>query len=101
MSTLRLLAAALLALSACSPDGDVRIEGVVIDLGGDIATVESFTVRLGDGTDLVFEPAPGIGFHDSAPLTHLRDHLRTGERIEVKYRTLEDGTLVAIEVGDA
>ena len=100
MTVRRTVAVLLLVLAACST-GDVgRVDGVVIDLVGGISSVESFTVRLADGTDRVFAPAPGILFHGRAPLAHVRDHLVSGELVEVRFRTLDDGTLLALEVGD-
>ena len=102
MSLRRALTALLVVVSlACASGGDARVEGVVIDLSGDVSTVDSFTLRLADGSDRVYEPAPGILFHDSAPLAHLRDHLVSGKPVEVRYRTLDDGTLIAVEVADA
>ena len=101
MTVRRAVAVLLLVLAACSTGDEGRADGVVIDLVGGISSIESFTVRLGDGTDRIFEPAPGILFHGAAPLAHLRDHLVSGERVEVRFRTLDDGTLLALDVGDA
>jgi hypothetical protein len=97
----RSVAALLLVVVACSPGDDDRVEGVVIEVVGDLTSVESFTLRLPDGTDRVFEPAPGTLFDGDAPLSHLQDHLRSGAGVEVRYRSLEGGTLEAFEVGDA
>ena len=81
--TTRLLAGALLLAASCSSNGDGEIGGVVIDVTGDLTTVESFTLRTADGTNRRFEPAPGILFHQSAPLSHLSDHLLSGEPVLV------------------
>ena len=63
---------------------------------GDLAEVTSFEVRA-DGEMLRFRPAADGDF-DFA-LTHLRDHLRTGEPVIVGYE--ESGTgLVATSLSD-
>lgn len=97
----RALGAAItcIALVACS-GGDPVVSGVVVGVDGDLTTVNSFQVRSTDGDLLVFVPAPGIRFHGSAPLSHLTDHLVSGEIVEIEYETLNDGTLVATRVGD-
>ncbi len=33
-------------------------------------------------------------------LSHLGEHLRSGEKVEVVYRELDDGTLTALSVED-
>ncbi len=86
--------------TACSGTAELEVDGVVTDVVGGLTAVEAFTLRLPDGTDRTFEPAPGVLFHDSAPIGHLRDHLRSGEPVTVRYRVLDDGTFVALEVGD-
>ena len=101
MNLRRAVAALLMVLVGCSPGDGGRVEGVVIEVVGDLTSVESFTVRLPDGTDRVFEPAPGTLFDGDVPLSHLQDHLRSGARVEVRYRSLEGGRLEAFEVGDA
>ena len=103
MTLRRTLTALLIVVgaAACSSASDGSVEGLVIDLDGDLSSVASFTLRLADGTDRVFEAVPGILFHDRAPLSHLRDHLVSGEPVRVRFRTLDDGTLVAFEVDDA
>lgn len=85
---------------ACAT-ANLEVEGVVIDVVGDIATIESFVLRLPDGADRMLVPAPGILFHGDAALGHIRDHLRSGEPISVAYEVLDDGTWVALEVTDA
>ena len=99
----RLAAAILLAVAAlassCSPT-DPSIRGVVVDVQGDLVDVDRFTVVTTDGDRMDFVPAPDVRFHDGAPLSHLTEHLRNGEPIEVTYRTLDDGTLAAMRVED-
>jgi hypothetical protein len=102
VSAVRRTLAALLAVvafAACG-GGDSVIEGIVVGVDGDLTAVTSFQVRTTSGELLEFVPAPGIRFHDSAPLAHLTDHLVSGELIAVEYETLDDGTLVATRVED-
>lgn len=80
--------------------GDSVVEGVVVGVDGDLSGVEAFSIRTAGGDVFVFVPAPGIRFHDEAPLSHLTDHLISGELIEIEYETLDDGTLVALRVED-
>lgn len=95
---LALLAAAL--LPACGGDGD-EVTAVVVEVDGDLTSVDRFVVRLPDGTDQPLVPAPGIRFHGDASITHVRDHLRSGEPVVIVYEVLDDGTWVALEVRDA
>ncbi|MDH3606318.1 MAG: hypothetical protein OER12_04920 [Acidimicrobiia bacterium] len=81
------------------PTGSV--EGVVIDVEGTLGAVSSFTVRLSDGTDAIFVPVDGLLFAGTAPIDHVRDHMVSGAPVSVGYTTLADGTLSALEVGDA
>jgi hypothetical protein len=98
----RLAAVVVLAttLAACGA-GNATLRGVVIDVSGDITTVQDFTLRLPDGTDQRLVPAPGITFHGGAAIGHLRDHLRSGQEIVIEYEVLDDGTWVAVSVEDA
>ena len=97
--------AMVFAVAACGgdvhseADGSV-VEGVVIDVQGDLSTVDAFVLLTADGERLTFVPAPEATFHGGAPLSHLGDHVRSGAPIAVTYRD-QDGTLVAIEVDDA
>ena len=36
-----------------------------------------------------------------SPLSHLRDHITSGQSVFVVYETAPDGTLTAVEVNDA
>lgn len=98
--TARVAAAALaLLLGACGGAGSQSQIGVVIAVDGDLTHVASFTLRTPAGEDLVLVPAPDARF-DGAPLSHLIEHLRSGEPVRVVYRT-EDDRLVATRLGDA
>ena len=96
------LALGLLLLGgACSTSDEAEtLSGVVIGVEGTIQSIESFTVRLTDGTDATFRPVAGLLFDHTAPLSHIRDHLATGDPVKVEYETLPDGILSAVAVGD-
>jgi hypothetical protein len=97
---LALLAAVLATgFSACSSAQDT-VTGIVVEVDGDLTAVSRFVLVLPDGTRQEFVPSPGILFHDRAPISHLQDHLRSGEPVGVVYETLADGSLVAVEVFD-
>ncbi len=91
-------------LSACAGGGDTspereRVVGVVTSVQGDLSGIEKFEVLLSDGTTLDVIPAPGLLF-EGGPLTHVRDHLRTGEPIWLSIDR-GSGSAVAYEVGDS
>jgi len=96
----------MLVAAACSTGGDDVIEqsgtvtGVVIAVDGTLGDVASFTVRMSDGTDATFEPVEGVLFDGTAPIDHVRDHLTSGSPVSIRYETLPDGSLSALEVGD-
>ena len=94
-----LLILLVVVASACS-EGRETVRGIVIEVEGGIAEVDGFLLRLSDGEQIRLRPADGILFHDNAPIGHIRDHLRTGEPIEVEYEVLDDGTAVAWEIRD-
>jgi hypothetical protein len=92
------LAAALAA--SCGTDAS-RLRGVVVDVTGDLESVSAFEIVTGEGDRLVFVPGPDLNvFEHGAPLSHLAEHLRTGEPIRVTYAE-SDGMLVAEIVEDA
>ncbi|NND03164.1 MAG: hypothetical protein HKN91_10290 [Acidimicrobiia bacterium] len=84
---------------ACS-DGRQTARGIVIEVEGGITEVEGFLLRLPDGQTIRLSPADGVLFHDNAPIGHIRDHLRTGETVEVEFEVLDDGSAVAYEIRD-
>lgn len=94
-----MLSLLLLTSFACS-DGRQTARGIVIEVQGGITEVDGFLLRLPDGETIRLRPADGVLFHDNAPIGHLRDHLRSGEAIEVEYEVLDDGIAVAYEVRD-
>lgn len=85
---------------ACGGDAPSLV-GVVTAVDGDLTRVDSFQVRSLDGEVTEFTPAPGLSFHGSTPLSHLTDHVISGEPVEVTYEILDDGTRVATGVTDA
>ena len=101
MTSRRLLAALLIVLMAACGGGRDTARGIVVEVEGGIADVTGFLLLLPDGSRLRFQPADGVLFHDDAPLGHLRDHLRSGEPVEVEYERLPDGTAVAYSVSDS
>ncbi len=82
-------------LASCAGSGTTVI-GSIIEVSGDLVQVDSFTV-LSEGVAHTFIPEEG-GF--SIPLPHLRDHLRSGEAVEVVFVEV-DGVLIASDVVDA
>ena len=82
------------------PEPGVSVEGIVLELEGDLTSVQSFVVMAPDGERYTFIPAEGLTFH-GGPLSHLRDHLTSGDTVFVVYERAGDGSLVAVEVGDA
>lgn len=83
------------------PDVSGIVEGIVIAVEGTLGQVESFTLRLPTGSDVTFLPEEGVLFDGSAPIDHVRDHMTSGAPVRVEYTTLSDGTLSALQVGDA
>ncbi len=90
----------LLLLSFACSDGRQTARGIVIEVEGGITEVDGFLLRLPTGETIRLRPADGVFFHDNAPIGHLRDHLRSGETVEVVYEILSDGSAVAYELTD-
>jgi hypothetical protein len=92
-------------LAACSAGDTAAAEalsavGVVIAVDGSLSGIDSFTIRVDDGTDVTFVPEDGALF-DSGPFSHIRDHLTSGTPIRVDYVMLDDGSSLALSAGDA
>ena len=72
------------------------VEGRITAFDGDLSEVRSFTLVTEDGDSLEFVPGPGASFH-GGPLSHLRDHLVSGEPVVVFYDEV-DGRFVVSAV---
>ena len=100
----RRLGGALLALvllaAACGGDGITSVRGRVVEVDGDLLTVERFAVVTDDGERLEFVPVEGLTFVGGVPLSHLQEHLRDGFPVLVDYKERSGGTLVATRVDD-
>jgi hypothetical protein len=98
-----LLGAALSACTGIHPGPSPEIvsaTGIVLRVDGQGAVdVSSFVLRTDDGRQLTFE----VGRLDGGLLAeHLREHLRSGEPIEVEYYRATGGDgLVAVRYTDA
>ena len=69
----------------------------MIEVDGDLTSVASFVVLTDDGARLTVVPDPALSY--DFPLSHLRDHLRTGEPVEFRYED-RDGQLVLTSITD-
>ena len=97
----RSLVALLLVAAAACAGPENRVDGVVVDVDGDLAGVSAFEIVTADGSRLRFVPGEGVdAFAGGAPLSHLSEHLQTGSPVRVTY-VEEDGVLIALVVTDA
>lgn len=96
------LAGVLLVIAACGDSGIgpsvETVEGVVLEVNGDLEGIDSFVLRTDDGEVLEIVPAPDGDFR--FPLAHLYDHLRTSEPLSVGLDRSVDPPL-AISMRDA
>lgn len=93
--------AIILAQAAAPHALTERIEGVVVAVDGpDVARVNSFSLRTADGRRLVFEVEVLALTDGGKPAPHLREHMASGEPIEVEYRDA-GGRLLAVRYRDA
>ena len=79
----------------------IGLGGVVIEVRGDLSSVEEFAILTTGGDRVTFTPADGVLFDDRAPLTHLRDHLRSGEAVVVEFDRQLDEPHTAVRIVDA
>lgn len=87
----------LFAVAGCGLPTSGTMKGIVVDVTGDLTTVEEFTLLV-EGDRVRFVPSPGGEF--AFPLPHLRDHLRSGDPVLVGWE-LVDGIRVATFLDDA
>ena len=100
MRHLAALAGVLLVLVACGDSGAgpyvETVEGVVLEVNGDLEAIESFVLRTDEGEVIEIVPAPDGDFR--FPLAHLYDHLRTSEPLSVGLdRSVDPPWAVAIQ----
>ena len=96
-----LVLALLIGLPAACGGDEERVRGIVVDVQGDLSGVASFTIVTREGERVAFVPAPDLTrFDHGAPLTHLAEHLQTGDPVQVTY-VEEDGVVQAVMVEDA
>lgn len=77
----------LVALAGCATPTSGTMRGIVVDLAGDLTSVEAFTVLV-EGEQVVFTPTPDGEY--AFPLSHLQEHLRTGEPVLVGWELVDD-----------
>lgn len=96
------LAGVLLVVVACGGSGTTApietVQGVVLEVNGDLDGVESFVLRTEDGEVIEVVPAPDGDFR--FPLAHLHDHRRTLEPLSVGLDRSADPPL-AVAIRDA
>jgi len=81
---------------------EVEVTGVVIAVDGSLAGIDSFVLRLEDGTDLALTPTSGLLFDGTAPISHVQDHMVSGNPVVVTYLATDGaGPFECIEIGDA
>lgn len=98
------LAGVLLILVACGDSGAgpvvETVEGVVLEVKGDLEGIDSFVLRTDGGEVIEIVPAPDGDFR--FPLAHLYDHLRTSEPLSVGLdRSVDPPLAVAIRDADS
>lgn len=88
----------LLVLAACGAHASgEEATGIVVDVQGELEEIDTFTVLI-DGEQVTFETSPDADY--AFPLGHLRDHLRSGEPVVVRWET-EGERRVATSIDDA
>jgi hypothetical protein len=93
---------AIVSLSACSTSGTGggnTLTGVISEVSGDLTNVSGFVVLAEDGSSHRFTPTEGLLF-EGGPLTHLREHVVTGQRVVVTFERGVAGELIATSVED-
>ena len=100
MMSLLMVLISLAVAAGCSSSEttvDDSVVGVISEVSGDITSVTGFVVLSDDATSHQFTPTPGLVFM-GGPLTHLRDHIISGERVVVSFERGDDGALIAVAI---
>ena len=92
------LAVTMVALLACGGGSDKTVEGRLAAVEGDLTSIQSFVLLTEAGERWEFSVASTATFH-GGPLSHVRDHLLSGESIRVSY-VERSGQRVATGVDD-
>ena len=95
--------AMILLVSGCSTADSVSdnmLSGIISEVSGDLTTVTGFVVLGEDGSSHRFTPSDGLLF-EGRPLTHLREHVVTGQPVVVTFELGASGELIAVHVEDA
>lgn len=88
------------AVAGCTSDStDTMVVGIVTQVSGDLGSVESFIITDPEGQSYQFTPVDGLLF-DGGPIDHLREHIVSGDPVQVRYERSDDGALIAVEVTD-
>ena len=77
-----------------------QVVGVVSEVTGDLTEIQSFVILDDDGKSHLFTPAEGLLFY-GGPLSHLRDHIITGERVVVTFEEGAYGAMTAVAIEHA
>ncbi len=77
------------------------VTGVVIAVEGNLTGIDSFVIRLPDGSDLTLVPTDDLLFDGVGPLSHVRDHLVSGNPIYATFLTSSEGQPIVHAIGDA
>lgn len=100
--------AVLFAAPACSPPPGAEQDGGALKYVGHVSDVrarsllelESLRVTDASGESARFRVEEGRRFDAFGP-SHAREHMLTGELVEVTYRESADGTLFILDLSDA
>jgi hypothetical protein len=95
--------AAILIVYGCGSDdsGEANtVEGIVTEVTGDLTAVESLVIMDSEGKSHFFKPTPGLLFY-GGPLSHLRDHVVTGQRVVVTFEAGAYGERIAVLIEHA
>lgn len=72
-----------------------QVEGVVSEVTGDLTAIQSFVILDDNGKSHLFTPEQGLLFY-GGPLSHLRDHIISGQRVVVTFEEGAYGAMTAV-----